>query len=90
MGDQITVKLYSPFSDIAGCRQVTLSVTHPMSAADTLRLLGDRYPALKPYVAEGGQQGGAFLLVVNGRLTSLDDVVHSGDEIFLCAQVSGG
>lgn len=90
MGDQVTVKLYSPFSDVAGCRQVALPVTHPMSVADTLHLLGDCYPALKPYVSEGGQQGGAYLLVINGRLACPDDTIRPGDEIFLCAQVSGG
>jgi molybdopterin converting factor small subunit len=89
MDNQVTVTLYSPFSDIVGCRQVTLSVVQPMSVADTVRLLGDRYPGLKPYV-EGGPHGGAFLLVVNGRLTSPDDAVHAGDEILLCAQISGG
>ncbi len=90
MDGQVTVTLHSPFRDIAGCRQITLTVTDPVSVADALRLLADRCPGLRPYLTQGGQQGGAFLLVVNGRLTRPEDAVRPGDEIFLCAQVSGG
>jgi molybdopterin converting factor small subunit len=52
--------------------------------------LGELYPALKPYLAEGGEQGGHFLLVINGRLAQQDDMVRPGDTVFLCAQISGG
>lgn len=90
MEGHITVRLYSPFSDVAGCRRLTLAATVPVSAAGFLGRLADACPALKPYLAEGGDQGGHFLLVVNGRLARMEDPVGPGDTIDLCAQVSGG
>ena len=90
MERDITVHLYSPFSDVAGCRQITLPASPPETAADLLSRVGELYPKLKPYLAEGGDQGGHFLLVINGQLARTDDSVKAGDTVFLCAQVSGG
>jgi molybdopterin converting factor small subunit len=90
MQQDITVHLYSPFSDVAGCKQITLPATSPETAAGLLTRVGERYPKLKPYLAEGGEQGGHFLLVINGQLARTDEPVKAGDSVFLCAQVSGG
>jgi len=92
MEKHITVRLYSPFSDVAGCRELTLPATAPVSAASFLRHMGELYPALQPYLAEGGDQGGHFLLVIDGRLARMneEEVVRPGDEVYLCAQISGG
>lgn len=90
MGSHISVGLYSPFCDVAGCRQIQVPATAPVTAAALLHDLGELYPALKPYLAEGGEQGGHFLLVINGRLAQQDEMVRPGDTVFLCAQISGG
>jgi len=90
MEREITVHLYSPFSDVAGCKRITLPATPPETLACLLSRVGELYPKLKPYLAEGGDQGGHFLLVINGQLARMDDSVKAGDTVFLCAQVSGG
>jgi len=90
VGSDITVHLYSPFSDVAGCKQITLPAASPETAAGLLTRVGELHPRLKPYLAEGGEQGGHFLLVINGQLARTDAPVKAGDTVYLCAQVSGG
>ena len=90
MESQITVHLYSPFSDVAGCKQITLPATAPRTAAGLLSRVGELYPTLQPYLAEGGEQAGHFMLVINGRLAQPNEMVQPGDTVYLCAQISGG
>jgi molybdopterin converting factor small subunit len=90
VGDEITVTLYAPFRDLVGDRQVRLPVAPPVRAGALLRLLGERFPALAPYVSATGEGGAAVMLIVNDRMAGPDDSIQPGDEVFLCAQICGG
>lgn len=90
MEPNLIVKLYAPFSDLAGARQVGLSLAEPTTARELIHLLGQRYPRLAPHLAEDRPNDEAVLLVVNGRLAEPGDAVRPGDEVFLCPQISGG
>jgi len=90
MQGEITVTLYSPFRDLVGCRQVSLSAALPLQAGALLRLLGERFPKLAPYVSPTGEGGAAVMLIVNDRMAGPEDLIQPGDEVFLCAQICGG
>ncbi|MHB1417534.1 MAG: MoaD/ThiS family protein [Chloroflexota bacterium] len=90
MNYEITVKLFAPFSDAVGARQVTLRIPGAVTTPELLRLLGEQYPPLAPYLAEDRPHDEAILLIVNGHMTSSEDEVRPGDNVFLCPQISGG
>ena len=90
MPGEITVTLYSPFRELVGCRQVSLPAVPPVAAGTLLRLLGERFPKLAPYVSGTGEAGAAVMLIVNDRMAGPEDVIQAGDEVFLCAQICGG
>lgn len=90
MEPQLIVKLYAPFSDYAGTRQVSLPVAAALTARELLGRLVELYPRLAPHFAEDRPSDEAVLLVINGRLAALGDAVRPGDEVFVCPQISGG
>ena len=90
MGAEVTVTLYAPFRDLVGCRQVSLPASPPLLAGALLRLLGERFPKLAPYVSPTGEGGAAVMLIVNDRMARPEDMIQPGDEVFLCAQICGG
>ena len=90
MQGEVTVTLYAPFRDLVGCRQVSLSAALPVPAGGLLRLLGERFPKLAPYVSVMGEGGAAVMLIVNDRMAGPEDLIQLGDEVFLCAQICGG
>jgi molybdopterin converting factor small subunit len=90
MGGEVTVTLYAPFRDLVGCRQVSLPVALPLPAGALLRLLGERFPTLAPYVSATGEGGAAVMLIVNDRMAGPEDLIQPGDVVFLCAQICGG
>ena len=90
MQKEITVTLYAPFRDLVGDRQVRLPVTPPVRAGVLLRMLGERFPALAPYISATDEGGAAVMLIVNDRMVGFEDLIQSGDEVFLCVQICGG
>jgi molybdopterin converting factor small subunit len=90
MGHEITVTLYAPFRDLVGCRQVSLPAELPLPAGALLRLLGERFPTLAPYLSATGEGGAAVMLIVNDRMAGPEDLIQPRDEVFLCAQICGG
>ena len=90
VGEEITVTLYAPFRDLVGCRQVSLPAAPLVPAGALLRLLGERYPTLAPYLSATGEGGAAVMLIVNDRMAGPEDLIQPGDEVFLCAQICGG
>ncbi|MCL4464970.1 MAG: MoaD/ThiS family protein [Chloroflexi bacterium] len=90
MEQELTVKLYAPFSDFAGARLVALQVSKPLSAKGLLNELAARYPALAPHFDEDRSSDEAVLVVVNGKLAEAQDAVKPGDDVFICPQITGG
>jgi molybdopterin converting factor small subunit len=90
MAGEVTVTLYAPFRELVGGRQVRLPAAAPLRAGELLRLLGERYPKLAPYVSATGEGGAAVMVIVNERMAGLEDAIHPGDEVSLCAQICGG
>ena len=90
MMEGITVRLYPPFSDLAGCRRLVLLAARPLLPGDLLRLLAEQCPSLRPHLREDGGHGGAIVLVSNSRLLGPEDRVQGGDEVDVCPAAWGG
>ena len=76
MQTEVTVTLYAPFRDLVGCRQVRLPAALPLPAGALLRLLGERFPKLAPYVSATGEGGAAVMLIVNDRMAGPEDLIR--------------
>jgi len=90
MDGQVTVLLYSPLRDVVGRRQLVVPATQGVILEEFLRRLAESYPALTPYLAEGERHAGSILPVLNGQFARAGDLIRPGDELLLCAQISGG
>jgi|MudIll2142460700_1097286.scaffolds.fasta_scaffold1559970_1 molybdopterin converting factor small subunit len=90
MDGQVTVRLYAPFSDAVGRRHLEVPAAQAVPLAEFLAALADSHPALRPYLAEGERHAGSVLPVLNGRFARAEDLIRPGDELLLCAQISGG
>ncbi len=84
------IRLYAPFCDALGRRDLVVPAAQGMPLEEFLRGLAERYPALSAYLAPGERQAGSVLPVLNGRFARAGDLVQPGDELLLCAQISGG
>jgi molybdopterin synthase catalytic subunit len=82
---RLNILLFGPMADIAGSRVLRLEVpeANSLCATGVLRLLGDRYPLLRPMLTSSR-------LAINSQFAAPDDAVAESDELALIGMVSGG
>ena len=78
---QITIRLFALYREAVGQRALTWNVDEGMTVAELWQALRDVYPGL-PDVQPAA--------AVNAEYTSLEAVVHDGDEVAFLPPVSGG
>jgi molybdopterin converting factor subunit 1 len=79
----IRVKLFSVVKEIAGSDEQTVVVAPQADAAEVLRQLVERHPALAPWQ-------GSLRMAVNCEYVSLTHPLKEGDEVAIIPPVSGG
>ena len=80
---KLKVLLFAHLKEKAGTREAEVEVPAGASMALVKTCLGERYPALKPALAN-------ILAAVNKEYISDDTVISEGAEIALFPPVSGG
>jgi molybdopterin converting factor subunit 1 len=77
------VRFFASLADAAGTRETDVEVGEGLSAAETLRLLCQRFPDLSDHA-------GSLMYAVNAEYVSPDHPLRDGDELALIPPVSGG
>jgi molybdopterin converting factor small subunit len=69
-----------------------VSLKHPTSLADLLRILAEESPELKPYAGFGFKDVQPYALLVwrDGELLTLMDSVNPNDEVEMIPMIAGG
>jgi len=85
-------RFFKPFDDIAGAAAIRLEILDPTSVRGLLRRLETEVPAFKPYVKKEGDeiQNSFAVLVRNGEILKLDDLVGDEDVVKVLPPISGG
>lgn len=88
-GRMLKIVLHSPFSQVAGLREVHLPRRPGMTVGQALLELVDRIPGLMEHLPPG-KIDQTFLVIVGGRLAKADSLLADGDEILLVPPIAGG
>jgi len=75
------VLFFGATADIVGTRALDFSVTEDLKAAEVLKQIVSRFPALAPHKLH---------LSINRRYAIGDETICDGDELALFTPVSGG
>jgi len=81
----LTLQLFGPYADTAGCRSVEIELDGQpsLSASAVIERLALQIPALKPLLVSSR-------LAVNCECVPNDAQVHEDDELAIIGLVSGG
>jgi len=81
---KVTVKLFGPFADAAGSKELTVKMDDPSPTAGTvIDRLGTAQPALRPLLV-------GSRLAVNCQCVPEGHPISPGDELAIIGLVSGG
>ncbi|MEX0886391.1 MAG: MoaD/ThiS family protein [Phycisphaeraceae bacterium] len=81
---QVTVKLFGPQAQLAGCETLTLTLDAPQPTCGDLRIaLADAAPPLAPSLP-------ASRFAVNHEYVPDDQRISTDDELALIGMISGG
>jgi molybdopterin converting factor small subunit len=86
------IRFFKPFDELAGNKEVDLTLKKPMPVKELLAILADRIPSFKSYVRkEGDEVQSFFVILVRGdEVLKLEDLVHEGDVVKVLPPISGG
>jgi molybdopterin converting factor small subunit len=88
------VRIYPPFSDIVGDRQIILKLeSKEIKFVDAVKKLVDLYPKMNeifPVALSKENIYGVCFPVINGKLIRLEDNIKSGDIIEIYGSIYGG
>ncbi len=79
----VTVLLFGPAREAAGCSQTVMELPTPVTAAKVVDALSTAHPNLAPLL-------GRSRLVVNQRYVDADASIGPDDEVAIIPPVSGG
>jgi molybdopterin converting factor small subunit len=85
----VTIVLHSPFSQLAGQREIGLRCPPATSVGEALVELARRLPGLREQVAPGKINQG-FIVMAGGRLARADSPLADGDEVLVLPPIAGG
>lgn len=80
---QVRVRLLGPAKDLAGCDEISLTLSKGALIADALSELVEKIPALKPRLPN-------YRFAVNSDYADEFTILNDGDELALIPPVSGG
>jgi molybdopterin converting factor subunit 1 len=80
---RVRVLLFAVVRDVAGVREIDLELPTGAPVAAVGRMLGERFPAIEPYLPK-------VAFAVNQSYVQADSELHEGDEVALIPPVSGG
>jgi len=86
------VRFFKPFDEIVGTGSTHLKILKPMPVRDLLKRVESEIPAFKPYVKKEGDEVQNFfaVLVKDGEILKLDDMVKDDDVVKVLPPISGG
>jgi molybdopterin converting factor small subunit len=86
------VRFFKPFDEIAGAAVIHLKLPKPIPVRDLLQRMATEVPAFKPYVKKEGDEVQNFfaVLVKNGEILKLNDMVRDEDVVKVLPPISGG
>ena len=86
------IRFFKPFDEIAGTGVLYLKILKPTPVRDLLKRLETEVPSFKPYVKREGDEVQNFfaVLVKNGEILKLDDMVKEEDVVKVLPPISGG
>jgi molybdopterin synthase sulfur carrier subunit len=89
------IKVFATLRDVVGGKSIQVDITQPTPAADLLRQVIAKHPALRAKLfTENGALNPSVHILINGRdvrfLDGLDTVVGAGDSVQMFPPVGGG
>ena len=86
------VRFFKPFDEIAGTGVINLKILKPTPVRDLLKKVESEVPAFKPYLKKEGDEVQNFfaVLVREGEILKLNDMVKDEDVIKVLPPISGG
>jgi molybdopterin converting factor small subunit len=86
------IRFFKPFDEIAGIGVLYLKILKPTLVRDLLKRLETEVPSFKPYVKREGDEVQNFfaVLVKNGEILKLDDMVKEEEVVKVLPPISGG
>ena len=85
-------RFFKPFDEIAGAGAIRLKILKPTPVRDLLKRVESEVPAFKPYVKREGDEVQNFfaVLVKDGEILKLDDMIKDEDIVKVLPPISGG
>jgi len=85
-------RFFKPFDEIAGASAIRLKILKPTPVRDLLKRVESEVPAFKPYVKREGDEVQNFfaVLVKDGEILKLDDMIKNEDIVKVLPPISGG
>ncbi|MCX5915047.1 MAG: MoaD/ThiS family protein [Deltaproteobacteria bacterium] len=86
------IRFFKPFDEIAGTGAIRLKILKPTLVRDLLKKVESEVPSFKPYVKREGDEMQNFfaILVKDGEILKLDDMVKDEDVVKVLPPISGG
>ena len=91
-GKIVEVRFFKPFDEIAGTSAIRLKILGPTPVRDLLKRMEKEIPSFQPYVKKEGDevQNSFAVLVKDGEILKLDDLVKDEDIVKVLPPISGG
>lgn len=95
MGSVVRVRLFAPFDQLCGQREVSVEVPESPTVAEVLMRLVEQQPALEGYILKRTGNGKTdfenyFLACVGEEIVLPDEVLPDGAEVKLFVPHAGG
>ncbi len=90
---RIKVRLFSPYLEVAGERELRLDAGAFGSLGDVLQELRHRFPGLEKYYTfrpDGTVKGYSFTCLVDGTAVGPDHQLQGGEQIMILPPMEGG
>jgi molybdopterin converting factor small subunit len=86
------IRFFKPFDEIAGAGVIRFKIPKPIPVRDLLKRVESEVPAFKPYVKREGDEVQNFfaVLVKDGEILKLDDMIEDKDIVKVLPPISGG
>lgn len=86
------VRFFKPFDEISGTGSIHLKILKPMPVRDLLKRMESEVPSFKPYVKKEGDEVQNFfaVLIKDGEILKLNDMVKDKDVVKVLPPISGG
>jgi molybdopterin converting factor small subunit len=88
----VDVRFFKPFDEIAGTDFIRFKIFEPTPVRDLLKRVAAEVPSFQPYVKKEGDEVQNFfaVLVKDGEILKLDDLLKDEDVVKILPPISGG